>query len=118
MFIPDPGSRFLPIPDLPSRIQKQQQKRGKNIFVIPFYVATNFKKFKIILGLRCWRKKFGQIFKEQKIFLPKKLSLGSQNYGFGIRDPGSEIRDPEKPIPDPESRGQKGTGSWIRHTAT
>ncbi len=27
---------------------------------------------------------------------------------------GSEIRDPEKPILDPGSRGQKGTGSWIR----
>jgi hypothetical protein len=27
-------------------------------------------------------------------------------------DPGSEIR--KKPIPDPGSRGQKGTGSWIR----
>jgi hypothetical protein len=42
-------------------------------------------------------------------FLPKKLSLSSQTYGFGIRDPGSEIR--EKPIPDLGSRGQKGTGS-------
>ncbi len=40
-------------------------------------------------------------------FLPKKLSLSSQKYGFGIRDPGSG-----KPIPDPGSRGQKGTGSW------
>ncbi len=28
MFIPDPGSWFLPIPDPGSRIQKQQQKRG------------------------------------------------------------------------------------------
>jgi hypothetical protein len=35
------------------------------------------------------------------------LSLSSQKYGFGIRDP-------EKPIPDPGSRGQKGTGSRIR----
>jgi hypothetical protein len=31
--------------------------------------------------------------------LPKKLSLSSQKYGFGIRDPGS--------------RGPKGTGSRI-----
>ncbi len=50
MFIPYPGSWFLPIPDPESRIpdlgspiQKQQQKRWvKNFFFIPFSVATNF----------------------------------------------------------------------------
>ena len=93
--IPDPGSL---IPDLGSRIQKQQQNRGaKKKFLITFYVATNFTKLKIISVLKCRRKKLGQIFKELKNFLPKKLSLSSQKYGFGIRDPGS--------------RGQKGTGS-------
>jgi hypothetical protein len=40
------------------------------------------------------------------------LSLSSQKYGFGIRDPRSGIR--KKPIPDPGSSGQNGTGSWIR----
>jgi hypothetical protein len=31
-----------------SRIQKQQQKRGRKKFiVIPFYIATNFIKFNI-----------------------------------------------------------------------
>ena len=29
---------------------------------------------------------------------------------------GSGIRNPEKLIPDPGSKGQKGTGSWIRNT--
>jgi hypothetical protein len=45
------------------------------------------------------------------IELSKKLSLSSQNNGFGIRDL-------EKPIPDPRSRGQYSTGSriWIRNT--
>jgi hypothetical protein len=54
--VADPDSDFYP-----SRIQKPQQKRGvkKKIFVIPFYLATNFTKFKIILVL-----KFGPIFKE------------------------------------------------------
>jgi hypothetical protein len=42
----------------------------------------------------------------------QKLSLSSQKYGFGIRDPRSGIR--KKPFPDPGSRGQKGTGSRIR----
>ncbi len=51
----------------------------------------------------------GQISKN---FLPKKLSLRSQKYEFGIRDPRSGIRN--KPIPDPGSRDQKGTGSRIR----
>ncbi len=35
----------------------------------------------------------------------------TQKYRFGIRDP-------EKPIPDPGSRGQKGTRSRIRNTAS
>jgi hypothetical protein len=47
-------------------------------------------------------------------FLPKKLSLSSQKYGFGIRDPGSGIRQKPIRILDPGSRGQKGTGSRIR----
>jgi hypothetical protein len=39
----------------------------------------------------------------------KKLSLSSQKYRIGIRDPGFD----KKPIPDPGSRSQKGTGSRI-----
>jgi hypothetical protein len=68
--------------------------------------------------LNCSRKKFGPNFKELWNFVPKKLSLSSQKYEFGIRDPGSEIRDPgsginlsripdpgvkKAPIPDPGS---------------
>ncbi len=64
-----------------------------------------------MLFLKCWRKIFGPIFKELLKFLPKKFSICSQIYGFGIRDPRSGIR--KKPISDPRSRGQKGTGSRI-----
>jgi hypothetical protein len=43
-----PGSRFLPIPDLGSRIPDPKtatKERGEKKFVvIPFYVATNFTK--------------------------------------------------------------------------
>jgi hypothetical protein len=53
--------------------------------------------------LNCSRKKYGPNFKELWNFLPKKLSLSSQKYEFGIRDPRSGIRN--KPIPDPGSRG-------------
>jgi hypothetical protein len=44
--IPDPDFYTSRIPDLGSRIQKQQQKReGKKFVVIPFFVATNFRNF-------------------------------------------------------------------------
>jgi hypothetical protein len=48
---------------------------------------------KIILFLKCRRKKCGPNFNELLKFLPKKLSLSSQKYGLG-----SGIR--KKPIPD------------------
>ncbi len=42
--VADPGC-LSRIPDLGSRIQKQEQKRGvKQIVVIPVFVATNFTK--------------------------------------------------------------------------
>ncbi len=91
-----PGSWFLPIPDLGSRIPKQQQREGrKKIVVIPFYVATNLN---MILVLKCWRKKFGSIF---QLFTQKIVTKLSKIW---VWDPGSEIRDPEKNlfrIPDP-----------------
>jgi hypothetical protein len=42
----------------------------KKFFAIPFYVATNFTKLKIILVLKCCRKKFGPIFKDYRTFYP------------------------------------------------
>ncbi len=116
MFIPDPGSWFLPIPDPGSRIPDPKtatKERGEKKFVVnPFFVATNFIKLKIILLFKCWRKKLGPVFKELLNFLPKNLSLSSKKYGVGIRDPGSvktlfRIPDPGpgvKMAPDPGSR--------------
>jgi hypothetical protein len=54
--IPDPDFYPFQIPDLGSRIQKQQQMRGikKKLVVKPFFVAINFTKLK----------KFGPDFKE------------------------------------------------------
>ncbi len=52
MFIPDPGSWFLPIPDSGSRIPDPNtatKERGEKKFVvIPTFEATNFTKLKII----------------------------------------------------------------------
>jgi hypothetical protein len=42
------------------------------------------------------KKNLGQFSKNYRTFYPKKLSLISQKYVFGIRDPRSRIRDPEK----------------------
>jgi hypothetical protein len=107
MFIPDPGSWFLPIPDPGSKNSNKREGWKKNR-VITFYVATNFTKLHIILVLMCRRKKFGPIFKELYNFLSKKLSISSLKYGFGIRDPGktysgSRIQGSKRHrIPDPD----------------
>jgi hypothetical protein len=49
MFIPDPGSDFFPsrIPD-PTTAKKE---KGEKSVVLPFFVATNITKLKIILFL-------------------------------------------------------------------
>ncbi len=63
MFILDPGSWFLPISD-PGSKNSYKREGWKKVVVIQFFVATNFKKCKIILFLNCWRKKFGPNFKQ------------------------------------------------------
>ncbi len=115
--IPDPASR---IPDLGSRIQKQQQKRGmKKICCHNFLCSHKFHKLHIILVLMCWRKKRGQFSKNYRTFYPKIVNKLSKLW---IWDLGSEIRDPEKTysgsriqgskrhrIPDPDPQ------HWIKH---
>jgi hypothetical protein len=64
---------------------------------------------KIFYFLNAEEKKLGQFSKNYRIFFPKKLSLNSQKYGFGIRDPRSGIR--KKPIPDP------GSGSRVKNAS-
>ncbi len=89
MFILDLGSWFLPIPDPGSRIQKQLQKRGVNKFLSNIFCSHKFHKMYNYFILNCSRKKTEPNFKELGNFLPKKLSLSSQKYEFGIPDPGS-----------------------------
>ncbi len=72
--------------------------KGWKKFVV-ITVATNFTKSKSI--------------KELQNFLPKKLSLSSPKFRFGIRDPRSGSRKNLFRIPDSVSRGQKSTGSRI-----
>jgi hypothetical protein len=111
MFIPDPGSWFLPIPDLGSPIQKQQQKRGvkKKIFYT-FLCSHKFHKIENYISFEVLKKKIWDSFQRIiKLFAQKIVTKLSKIW---VWDPGSAIR--KKPIPDPGSRGQKGTGSRIR----
>jgi hypothetical protein len=84
----------LSILDPGSKKRAKKERGEKKLFCPPFFVATNITKLKIILLLNWKRKKFRPIYKEFKKILTKKLSLSSQIYRFGIRDP-------ENPIPDP-----------------
>ncbi len=111
MFIADPVSWFYPyrILDLGSRIQKQQQKRGvKKICCHTFFCSHKFPKIENYFIFEMVKNKMWANYQRIIELFTQKLSLSSQKYGFGIRDPE------KKPIPDPGSRGQKGTGSRIR----
>jgi hypothetical protein len=55
------------------------------------------------------RKKIELIHQELQYILPKILSLSSQNYGFGIRDP--EKTYPRSRIPDPGLKKASNLGS-------
>jgi hypothetical protein len=117
MFIPDPGSWFLRIPDpgsrIPdpgSRIQKQLKKRGvEKICCRTFLCSHKFHKIVNYFSFAVLKKKIWASFQRIIELVPKKLSLSSQKYGFGIRDPGSgknlfRIPDPGvKKAPDPGS---------------
>ncbi len=75
MFIPDPGSWFLPIPDPGSRIPDPKtatKMRGGNRFVVkPFFVAKNFTKLKLFYFLNAEEKNLGWFSKNYRTFYPK-----------------------------------------------
>jgi hypothetical protein len=89
----------IPDPDFyPSRIldPKTATKEGgvKKLVVIPFFVATNFTKLKIIKFLKCLKKIWANFQRIIELFTQNIVTMLS-----------SEIRDPEKkPITDPGYR--------------
>jgi hypothetical protein len=113
--VADPGclSRILIFTHSGSRIQKlknsNKREGWKKLVVKLFFCSHKFHEIENYFIFKCWRKKFGPVFKELKNILPQNLSLSSTKYGVGIRK--------KKPIPDPGSgsRGQKapdpGSGS-------
>jgi hypothetical protein len=90
--VADPGC--LSIPDT-------KKEKGKNIIVLPFFVATNITKLKLILSLNWKRKIFWPIL---QIIIELFTSKIVTKTWFGIRDP-------EKTYSNPGSRGLEGTGS-------
>ncbi len=100
MFIPDPGSRILifthpgsRIPDLGSRIQKQQQKREvtKKFVLIIFFCSYKSHIIEYFVIFEMLKKKIWTHF--QRSFYSKNFSICSEIYGLGIQDPISGIRD-------------------------
>ncbi len=111
MFIPDPGSWFLPIPDLGSQILDPKtgtKERGeKKIFVIPFFVASNFTKIVNYFIFEMLKKKIWANF--QRIIVTIFWVKSSKLSNIWVWDPGSgknllRIPDPRvKKAPDPWS---------------
>jgi hypothetical protein len=96
MFIPDPDFYPSRIPDLGSRIQKQQQKREvKKIRCQTFlYVSTKFNKIVNYFSFEVLKKKIWANF--QRIIELFTKQIVKKLFKIWSWDPGSEIRDPEK----------------------
>jgi hypothetical protein len=96
MFIPDPD--FYPS-RIPDPITATKQRGEKKFVVIPFYVATNFTKLKIILVLKCRSKSLASFLRIIELFTQKIVTTLSKIW---VWDPGSEIRK------------KTYSGSWIQ----
>ncbi len=116
MFIPDPGSWFLPIPDPGSRIPDPKtatKERGeKKLDVKPFYLATKFNKIVNYFSFEVLKKKIWPNFQRTIELFTKKIvkkffKISSWDPESEIRDPGSEIRDPEKTHSGSRIQGSK-----------
>ncbi len=90
IFIPDPD---LPIPDLGSRIQKRQQKRGEKKIVISFFCSHKFHKIEnyfifVMSKEKIWAN-FQMIIElfTQKVSKLSNMGLGSGKTLFRIPDP-------------------------------
>jgi hypothetical protein len=91
---------FIPDPDFyPSRIQKQQQKRGAKKTCHTFLCSHKFRKIENYFRFEVLKKKIWVNFQRIiKLITQKNVNKFSEIW---VWDPGSEIR--KKPIPDPGS---------------
>jgi hypothetical protein len=101
----------IPDPDLyPSRISDPgSNKRGGGKFICPiFYCRHKYHKIDNYFILEQVKKKnLSQLSKNYSYFLPNKLSLSSQKYGFVIQVLRSEIRNLEKTHSGSWTQGSK-----------
>ncbi len=108
--VADPGclSR-IPDPDFFDPGSKNRNKREgwKKFVVIPFFVATNFTKFEIIIFLKCWKKKLSQFSTNYRFFTQKSVTMLSKIW---VWDPGSKRgqKDMGSRIPDPDPQHWSG----------
>ncbi len=115
MFIPDPGSWFLPNPD-PGSKNSNKRERWKKISCHTFLCSHKFHKIVNYFSFEVLKKKIWANFQRiielfTKKIVKKLLKIWSWDPGSEIRDPGSgknlfRIPDPQvkkHPIRDPES---------------
>jgi hypothetical protein len=119
MFIPDPGSWFLPIPDPGSK--KSNKKEGwKKICCHAFFCSHKFHLIKIDFIFEMLKKKIWDNFLWIiELFTQKIVTKLSKIW---VWDPGSAIRDLGSGnnlfrIPDPGVKNAPDPGSRIRNTA-
>ncbi len=115
MFIPDPGSWFLPIQDPGSRIPDPKtatKERGEKKFVvIPFLCSHKFNKIVNYFSFEGLKKKIWANFQRiTELFTKKMVKKLLKIWSW---DPGSEIRDPEKIYSGSRIQGSKSTQSRI-----
>jgi hypothetical protein len=98
-----PGSRILD----PKTATKE---RGENkICSRTFLCSHKFHNIENYFSFEVLKKKIWANFQRIIELFTQKLSLSSQKYGFGIRDPRSGIR--KKPIQDPGVKKAPDPGS-------
>ncbi len=102
MFIPDPGSWFLPVPDPGSKNSSKREGRTK-FDVKPFFCGHKFHKIEIyFISEMLENKNWANFQRIIELFTQKIVTKLSKIW---VWDPGSEIR--KNPTPDPVSRGSK-----------
>jgi hypothetical protein len=85
---------------------KKERGEQKN-FSLPFFVATNITKFKILLFFNWWKKNVDQFTKNYGTLTYIGLGSGIQDPGSGIRKNLFRILDPASKrhrIPDPDEQ--------------
>jgi hypothetical protein len=106
MFIPDPESLFLPIPD-PGTKNRNKREGWQKICRHTFFCSHKFHKIVNYFILEMLKKKIWANFQRIiEFFTPKNVTKLSKIWvwepGSGIRDPGSGKNQFQIPDPDPQ----------------